>query len=158
MSRRLYVPFVRSVLQTFTHDGRQRRVFVENSMQRGKKQDRLAKESEFELRSPLFLQFPRTELLGTGSEKQDPNFTQCFSTKNVGASNPSDIRALCGQIRAFGQNRPETEKNHDCVAEESEFELVGPLVSRNKTSLQFRGEARHDSPPMFKVSMPIRRG
>jgi hypothetical protein len=32
------------------------------------------------------------------------------------------------QIRVFRRNEPETEKNHDCVAEESEFELASPLL------------------------------
>jgi hypothetical protein len=36
------------------------------------------------------------------------------------------------QIRVLGLNRTETEKKHDCVAEESEFELASPLLLQSR--------------------------
>jgi hypothetical protein len=49
------------------------------------------------------------------------------------------------QIRVFGQNELETEKNHDCVAEESEFELASPLFVSTFTSRRRTGKTRLDS-------------
>jgi hypothetical protein len=56
-----------------------------------------------------------------------PNFHPMFLYKKCEAACSSDIRAYWAQIRVFRQNEQETEKKHDCVAEESEFELASPL-------------------------------
>ena len=69
----------------------------------------------------------RRELLGTGSEKQDPIFAQFSFTIDMYPVGPSDIRALWVQIRVFGQKERETEKKHDCVAEEGGFEPPRPF-------------------------------
>jgi len=84
----------------------------------------MAEESEFELVGPLYCGKALLDI----PWRIIPQFTLLLRLKPIVSMIALATFAHYGpQIRVFGQNEPETEKKHDCVAEESEFELVGPL-------------------------------